>query len=83
VCLYRVWFVFCTKFFLHKTYNVCEHSILCYQLRSRSSQTTRRGKALRHRDTDNVNTGCFKTSFTTLKAYIILFRGYVQCFELP
>jgi hypothetical protein len=24
----------------------------------------------------------FKKSFTTLKAYINLFRGYVQCFEL-
>jgi hypothetical protein len=27
-------------------------------------------------------TGCFKKSFTTLKAYINLFRGHVQCFEL-
>jgi hypothetical protein len=26
--------------------------------------------------------GCFEKSFTTLKAYINLFRGYVQCFEL-
>jgi hypothetical protein len=26
--------------------------------------------------------GCFKKSFTTLKAYINLFRGLVQCFEL-
>jgi hypothetical protein len=26
--------------------------------------------------------GCFKKSFTTLKAYINLFRGHVQCFEL-
>jgi hypothetical protein len=26
--------------------------------------------------------GCFKNSFTTLKAYIHLFRGHVQCFEL-
>jgi hypothetical protein len=27
-------------------------------------------------------TGCFKMSFTTLKADINLFRGHVQCFEL-
>jgi hypothetical protein len=26
-------------------------------------------------------TGCFRKSFTTLKAYINLFRGHVQCFE--
>jgi hypothetical protein len=30
----------------------------------------------------NTCTGCFKTSFTTLKAYINLFRGHVQYFEL-
>jgi hypothetical protein len=29
-----------------------------------------------------INTGCFKKSFTTLKAYINLLRGHVQCFEL-
>jgi hypothetical protein len=28
------------------------------------------------------NTWCFKKSFTTLKTYIYLFRGYVLCFEL-
>jgi hypothetical protein len=28
------------------------------------------------------NAGCYKKSFTTLKAYVSLFRGYVQCFEL-
>jgi hypothetical protein len=28
------------------------------------------------------NSGCFKKSFTTLKAYINLFRKHVQCFEL-
>jgi hypothetical protein len=27
-------------------------------------------------------TGCFKTSFTTLKEYIHLFRGHVQYFEM-
>jgi hypothetical protein len=26
--------------------------------------------------------GCFKKSFTTLRAYINLFRGHVPCFEL-
>jgi hypothetical protein len=26
--------------------------------------------------------GCFKKSFTTLKAYINVFIGHVQCFEL-
>jgi hypothetical protein len=30
-----------------------------------------------------VCTGRFKKSFTTLKAYINLFRGHVECFELP
>jgi hypothetical protein len=30
----------------------------------------------------NAYAGCFKKSFTTLKAYIHLFRGYIQCFEL-
>jgi hypothetical protein len=25
---------------------------------------------------------CFKKSFTTLKAYVNLFRGHLQCFEL-
>jgi hypothetical protein len=28
------------------------------------------------------NTGCLKKAFTTLKAYINLFRGHAQCFEL-
>jgi hypothetical protein len=28
------------------------------------------------------NTECFKKSFTTLKAYLNLFIGRVQCFEL-
>jgi hypothetical protein len=27
-------------------------------------------------------TGCFKKSFTVLKADINIFRGHVQCFEL-
>jgi hypothetical protein len=27
------------------------------------------------------NAECFKNSFTTLKAYIHLFRGHTQCFE--
>jgi hypothetical protein len=26
--------------------------------------------------------GCFKKSFTTLKEYVNLFRGHVQCFEM-
>jgi hypothetical protein len=29
-----------------------------------------------------LNAGYFKKSFTTLKAYINLFIGHVQCFEL-
>jgi hypothetical protein len=29
----------------------------------------------------DLYTGCFKKSFTTLKAYINVVRGYVQCFE--
>jgi hypothetical protein len=28
------------------------------------------------------NTGCFKKSITTLKAYINLYRGHTQRFEL-
>jgi hypothetical protein len=28
------------------------------------------------------NEGCFKKSFTNLKAYINLFRGHVECFYL-
>jgi hypothetical protein len=28
------------------------------------------------------NTGCFKKSFTAMKAYIKVFRGHAQCFEL-
>jgi hypothetical protein len=28
------------------------------------------------------NNGCLKKRFTTLKAYINVFRGHVQCFEL-
>jgi hypothetical protein len=28
------------------------------------------------------NTGCFKKSFTNLKAYRNLYRGHTQCFEL-
>jgi hypothetical protein len=27
-------------------------------------------------------TGCFKKSFTNVDAYINLFRGYLECFEL-
>jgi hypothetical protein len=30
-----------------------------------------------------INTGCFKTSVTTSKVYRNLFKGKVQCFELP
>jgi hypothetical protein len=30
----------------------------------------------------NATRGCFKKSFTALKAYFNLFRGQVQCFEL-
>jgi hypothetical protein len=37
---------------------------------------------LRFNVTSTGNAGCFKTNFTTLKAYINLFRGHVQCFEL-
>jgi hypothetical protein len=33
----------------------------------------------RHRWEDNI--GSFKRSFTTLKAYINLFRGHVQCLK--
>jgi hypothetical protein len=29
-----------------------------------------------------IYTGCIKKSFTTSKAYINLFSGHVQCFEL-
>jgi 3-methyladenine DNA glycosylase Mpg len=29
-----------------------------------------------------INTGCFKTSFTTLKAYRNLYRGHTKRFEL-
>jgi hypothetical protein len=32
--------------------------------------------------TSTGNAECFKKSFTTLKAYINLFRGHEQCFEL-
>jgi hypothetical protein len=32
--------------------------------------------------TSTGNAGCFKKSFTTLRAYINLFRGHVQCFQL-
>jgi hypothetical protein len=28
------------------------------------------------------HTGCFKKSFTTLKAFMNLFRGHAQCLEL-
>jgi hypothetical protein len=31
---------------------------------------------------DMIYTGCFKKSFTTLKAYRNLYRGHTQCFEL-
>jgi hypothetical protein len=37
---------------------------------------------LRFNVTSTGNAGCFKKSFTTLKACINLFRGHVQCFEL-
>jgi hypothetical protein len=37
---------------------------------------------LRSNMTSTGNAGCFKKSFTTLRAYINLFRGHVQCFEL-
>jgi hypothetical protein len=32
--------------------------------------------------TSNDNAGCLKNTSTTLKPYMILFRGHVQCFEL-
>jgi hypothetical protein len=32
--------------------------------------------------TSTGNAGCFKNSFSPLEAYINLFRGHVQCFEL-
>jgi hypothetical protein len=34
------------------------------------------------REANNIYTGCLERSFTTLKAYINVFRAYVQCFEL-
>jgi hypothetical protein len=37
---------------------------------------------LRFNVTSIGNAGCFKTIFTTSKAYIHLFRGHVQCSEL-
>jgi hypothetical protein len=37
---------------------------------------------LRFNATCTGNAGCFKKSFTSLNAYINLFRGHVQCFEL-
>jgi hypothetical protein len=37
---------------------------------------------LRFNVTSIGNGGRFENSFTTLKAYINLLRGYVQCFEL-
>jgi hypothetical protein len=33
--------------------------------------------------TGSLHTGCFKKSFTTLKAYINVFRRHIQCFERP
>jgi hypothetical protein len=38
---------------------------------------------LRFNVTSTGNTGCFRKSFRDLKAYVNLFRGRVQCFELP
>jgi hypothetical protein len=40
-------------------------------------------RPLRFNVTSTGNSGCFKYSFTSLKAYINLFGGHVQCFELP
>jgi hypothetical protein len=37
---------------------------------------------LRFSVTSTGNAGCFKMRFTTLRAYINIFRGHVQCFEL-
>jgi hypothetical protein len=37
---------------------------------------------LRFNVTSTGNAGCLKKSFTTLNAYINLFRGHVQSFEL-
>ena len=37
---------------------------------------------LLHTKISNHNTGCFKKSFTTLKAYRNLYRGHTQGFEL-
>jgi hypothetical protein len=42
---------------------------------------TRSSCEFRQRSTYSF-TGCFKKGFTTLKAYINLFRGHVRCFEL-
>jgi hypothetical protein len=32
--------------------------------------------------TSTGNTGCFKNNFITLKVYVNLFRGHVQCSEV-
>jgi hypothetical protein len=37
---------------------------------------------LRLNVTSTGNAGFFRKSFTSLEAYINLFRGHVQCFEL-
>jgi hypothetical protein len=39
-------------------------------------------RLLRFNVTSTGNAGCFTNSFTTLKTYINLFRGHVQCFQL-
>jgi hypothetical protein len=39
-------------------------------------------KCLKYQETGYNCTGCFKKSFTTLKAYRNLYRGHTQCFEL-
>jgi hypothetical protein len=47
--------------------------------RGKHKSKEERGKK---REILRMYTECFKKNFTTLKAYINLSRGHVQCFEL-
>jgi hypothetical protein len=52
-----------------KCHNVTKHTDFCLGY-------------LRFNVTSIGNGRCFKKSFTTLKAYVNLFKGHVPCFEL-
>jgi len=77
------------QFLSHREHGSCvlqttAQGINCFRLRitSNNEATTRTLRMVLSVESSGTYTGCFKKSFTTLKAYRNLYRGHTQRFEL-